>query len=352
MKNIGFKKLSDNEKHNLFAEMFTLADAGLDFSRMFLILTDERNEKETGRILACMYDKMTKGHSMHEAMQSMCCFSDLDCNVIRIGELTGNLVSVMSFLAEFYLNKDRRRKFIVSVLSYPVMIFCFALAVLIFMMTLIVPMFSQFYNRMDSELPYLTSFLIRMSEDFISWMTSISIVVIGIFMLVRHYRWHPEIIKLKSSISMNTPFIGTFVKSNVQCTFCRFMYLLLSSGISITNALELVSGSIQIQHYKDAITYIIKNLKTGTSLSDAMMQTKNLFDTKVVMMIKVGEESNRLPQMFLKSDEVMSSSLEHKIKMLKGWVEPLMITAVGIIVALILISMYLPMFRMSSIFLG
>ena len=161
------QKLKHGEKQELFTEMHTLLNAGLDFTRMFEVLTNEvENPLPRAGFLKEIYISIVQGDSLYTAMLKSGAFSILDCSTIRIGENTGHLEYTLSFLAEYYRKKEEQRKAVISAMAYPLVVLCFAIIVLAFMMLVIIPMFSQVYYRMGQELPDLTRRVISLSERF------------------------------------------------------------------------------------------------------------------------------------------------------------------------------------------
>lgn len=341
------QKLKHGEKQELFTEMHTLLNAGLDFTRMFEVLTNEvENPLPRAGFLKEIYISIVQGDSLYTAMLKSGAFSILDCSTIRIGENTGHLEYTLSFLAEYYRKKEEQRKAVISAVAYPLVVLCFAIVVLAFMMLVIIPMFSQVYYRMGQELPDLTRRVISLSERVPQIIIALLIISACLVMFLPFYKDSPSVMKLRSYITLRFPYIGKTVKLEMQGNFCRMMSLLSSTGVPMLDALELVSDSMQLHDYKSAFEDIRRNVKCGSSLSDSLSAFPALFGNKVCMMIRVGEESNRLSDMFTKAGNLLSESLDYHLKKLATYIEPVLILLVGAIVAVILISMYLPMFKM------
>lgn len=344
--------MSDQAKRDLFAQMHALLDAGLDISRMFYILLDEYDGKKEHELLSLLFEAVIRGNTLKDAMMQSGEFTDLDFNVIGIGEASGRLSYTMRFLTEYYTKKVLQSKALRSALSYPIMILCFAFIVLAFMLIVIVPTFSQVYSRMGGELPTLTKIMIGLSANAPLVLSASSFTVIAVIALCWSQRNTKSYQKVKSSIMMNIPLVSYIVKADAQCTICRLMYLLTSSGVTMLESLEMVSHSMSILNYKEAISLIEERIKGGVSLSSCLAEYPLLFNRKLTAMIRVGEESNRLGDMFDRSANQLSDDLDSSFKSLSTYIEPLMVILVGGIVAVILIAMYLPMFRIGLVISG
>lgn len=350
MKKKGSRPLKANEKQELFTEMYTLLDAGLDFSGMFGILSDGNGGRGSSRaFLKDIYADIVKGGELHEAMEKTGLFSAMDCNVVRIGESSGRLEYTLDFLAGYYLKKEARRKTVRTATGYPLTVLCFAVVVLIFMMTVIIPMFGQIYERMGQELPALTGYIIGISESFPAFLAAASFMSVTLLVLYRLWKDRLPVLKARSLIMLKTPLAGDIVRLEVQSTFCKMMSLLSMSGIPILDALEMVSSAMPLYDYGTAISDISQRVRYGDSLSGSLSRYPGLFCDKLRVMVRVGEECNRLPDMFSRAGDILSDSLDYKLKNIGTYIEPALILFVGLIVSVILISMYLPMFRMGLV---
>lgn len=341
--------MNDQMKQELFAQMHILLDAGLDMSRMFEILLDEYKGRKEHDLLSILFNDIVGGSTLKEAMLQSGEFNVLDFNVAGVGEASGRLAYTMRFLSEYYMKKVSQSKALRSALSYPFMILCFAVVVLAFMLIVIVPTFSQVYSRMGGELPALTQVLIRMSSNAPVVLTVSAIVLSSIFAFCWSQRKTDGFQRIRSSLLMSVPLISGIAKSDAQCTFCRLMYLLASSGVSMLDSLDMVSRSMTISHYREAIMEISDKVRCGAPLSSCMSDYPLLFTGRLTSLIRVGEESNRLADMFGRSADLLSENIDSSFKSLSTYIEPLMVTLVGGIVAIILIAMYLPMFRIGMI---
>lgn len=341
--------MNESKKSQLLAQMHTLLDAGLDVSRMFEILLSEyRNETES-HIIRQIYDDMIQGKSLKMSMGTISSFSALDANVVWAGEASGRLAFALGYLSEYYAKKEKQKKLIRSSLSYPFMILCFAFAVLAFMILIIVPTFSQVYVRMGGELPGLTRFMIKVSEEVPQIATVLLALVVSAIAAYRYFRQSEDFDRISSHIIMQIPVLNKINRLDMQCSFCRLMALLLEAGIPILDSMKIVSQSLRVFHYKVAVETVSDGLKTGRSLSQLLSSYPELFSRKILTLIRVGEESNRMEAMFVKSAEMMNDELDYYIKRITVVIEPVMVILVGVLVAIILIAMYLPMFRLGTI---
>ena len=345
------KQMNDAWKSDFFSQMNILLDAGLDLSGTFGILLEECREDDRA-MLEQVYDDVLTGCSLSDALKRTGRFAAMDCGVVGVGEISGKLPHTMSFLSEYYAGRDRHSRMIRSSLSYPLMILGFAVLVLVFMMVVVVPVFGDIYSRMGSELPAITRHMMALSAGTPVILAVLTALTIVSALLLVKYRDSEKFTVFRSRLLMKTPVVGKLVRTDAQYTFCRLMSLLTVSGVTMMESLDLAGNSMSLVPYREAFRRVKDSVKEGGTLAGAMAEFKELFDARILSIIRVGEESNRLPEMFEKTADICSTRLESCFKKIQTWLEPVMIVFVGIIVALVLVSMYLPMFKMGTTILG
>lgn len=341
--------ISDSKKEMLFSEFHSLLSAGLDFSRSFQLLISAEDNKQIVALLKILYNDIVLGMSLWQALDRSGSFSALDSGVIRIGEQTGKLVDSLAFLTNYYHKKIEQRRMVSSAISYPIVILCTAIVVVIFMLAVIVPMFEQVYSRMGGELPSITQLIISISKKFPT--ISIFALIIGLTITAILYIFRDnEIVKSKlASIALRTPIIGAIIVQNHQANFCKLLHLLTSSGVPLLYGINMLPSIITFYPYQHSFDGICRGLNRGELFADNLEKYPKLYDKKLTILIRVGEQTNRLSEMLARQGDDLSKSLEYKLRQLGNLLEPLLIMFVGVIVAVILISMYLPMFKLGGV---
>lgn len=344
-----YPKLKEAKKEMLFSELHSLLEAGLDFSRSFCLLIESEKENTVRVLLEDLYASVVKGCTLWESLYRSNRFDRLDYGVLRIGEETGQIAESLYFLAEYYRKRIAQRRIISGAISYPFIILVTALLVLIFMVMVIVPMFSQVYTRMGGELPWLTRQIILFSYRMPVILIVLLALAAGFFFFF--YRWgkRDAVQAFFSAILLRIPVIGPTVRLNQQARFCKLLRLLYCSGIPMLHALELLQDIITFYPYRQSLRCICEDLRRGELFADALARFPQIYDRKLCALLRVGEETNRLGQMFEKQSESLTQSLEHRLKQLGNFLEPVLILGVGCLVALVLIAMYLPMFKLGGV---
>jgi type IV pilus assembly protein PilC len=342
-------KFKDARKEVLFSELHSLLTSGIDFNKAFTLVI--RNEKDAGskRLFRQIHEEVIAGSALWESLSRKKEFSNLDCGVIRIGEETGKISESLFFLSDYYNKKIAQRRMITSAVSYPVMVLFTAIVVFIFMIMVIVPLFVDVYTRTGGELPGITASVMAFSENFHYYLFVFCIIGIGLFLLFNHKQKNETIRKFRAKIILNTPYIGHMVSLHYQSNFCKLLFLLYSSGVPLLHSIEMLADIITFYPYSKSFTSMAKGICNGGSFSDNVAKFPHLYDNRLVTLLQVGEETNNLSAMLEKYGKELSVRLEYKIKQIGSIMEPLLILFIGILVATILISMYLPMFRLGTV---
>ena len=344
------KELKEPRKEAFFAELHSLLSAGLDFSHAFeLLITDERDEVAR-KLMKQLFAAVVRGEALCTALQISGRFTALDCGIVRIGEETGRLDEALKFLADYYHKRVAQRRMVSGAVSYPLIILCTAVVVVIFMVLVIVPMFEQVYARLGGELPALTRSIISLSRNFPQQLAIGGLILGSAIVLYFRFRSYDTVRRIIASALLRLPLVGGILRRNNQALFCTLMCLLTRSGVPLLRGVEMLSGIITFWPYQQSLRDIYVDLERGELFADAMARHENIYDRRLVTLIRVGEQTGRLSEMFRKQADDLSARLEHELKQLGTMLEPILILLVGVLVAIVLIAMYMPMFKLGSAF--
>ncbi len=342
-------KITDARREVFYAELHALLTAGLDFSHAFALLIEGEREVRMKGLLKRLFDDVVGGAALWQAMQRSGTFRPLDCGVVRIGEQTGRLPDTLDFLRDYYRKRTAQRRMVSSAVSYPLVILCTALAVVAFMLAVIVPMFEQVYARMGGELPALTRGIIALSKSFPAYAVGIAAAGVSAYVILYANRNRKAVQRWISELLLRLPVAGAIIRKNHQAQFCRLLYLLCMSGVPLLTGVGMLSDVIAFYPYRQSFAAICRGLEHGELFSACVARFPALYDRKLTALIRVGEETNRLPEMLRRQGEALTEELEFRIKRMGALLEPALIMLVGLLVAVILISMYMPMFRLGGI---
>lgn len=349
VKRLSSKPVKDTHKERLFSELHSLLSSGLDFSHAFGLLIDGEGDKNIQAVLRRLYRDVVAGSSLWQALEGCGKFSALDCGVVRIGEETGRLAESLSFLVDYYHKRIAQARMVWSAVSYPLIILAMAIIVVVFMLAVIVPMFEQVYSRMGGELPAMTRWIIALSGRFPAIAAVLAFAAAGTGALLYFSRESAAVRSAASRLVLAVPILGSIVCKNNQASFCKLLYLLTSSGVPLLTGIVMLRSIIRFHPYQCSLDAIARGLERGESFSSNLEKFPRLYERRLSTLLRVGEETGRLPQMLLRQGEELTKELEHRLGSLGTFLEPALILFVGTLVAIILISMYLPMFSLGDI---
>lgn len=345
------KKIGAKDKEALYKDLATLLNAGVDFKTSLDILANQQKKNHIKQLIIEIKAKIIKGKSFYEALEDTGKFSAYEYFSIKIGEETKKLDTVLLELHKYFKRQIKLRKQIISVITYPAFVLTLTVGVLYFMLTYVVPMFKSIFNQFDGELPALTKNIIMLSEKFPIIFLGIVIGVLVIAFFIKIYNQNPVFRKYRSALILKLPFFGRLVKMIYLARYCQFLDLLLTSKTSLTESLDMVKKMIGFYPIESSIDEIRKDVIKGIPFATAMKKHK-IYEYKLISMVEVAEEINELDTMFSRLADEYDEEVEHKTKMIGVVLEPMIIIIIGLIVGLIMVAMYAPMFDLSKIING
>lgn len=341
------KKLKDVKKEEFYSEVFLLLQSGLDLKRSIEIFTNQQTTENVRNLFCEIEEKLIKGSSFSEALRHFSDFSAYEYYSIKIGEESGQLLEVLSELGDFYQRKMKQQKQLVSAFTYPTVILMTAIIAVGFMMNFIVPMFADAFKRFNSDLPGLTLFIVNLSAGFRQYWWLILIILAGIGLVIYSLQKIREVRIWFSERIIHIPLFGILLQKIYLARFCQSMSLMVTARTPLIVSLDLVGKMVGYLPLEKALKEVSLDIYKGKMLNEAM-DSKPLFDQRMVSLIKVGEETNKLDIIFKKLYEQYSGEADHRTTMMNALLEPILIVVVGVLVAVILIAMYLPMFKIGN----
>lgn len=343
----GAKKLKDAKKEEFYSEVFLLLQSGLDLKRSIEIFTSQQTTENVKNIFSGIEEKLIKGSSFSEALRHFPDFSAYEYYSIKIGEESGQLSEVLSELGNYYQRKMKQQKQLVSAFTYPTVILITAIIAVGFMMNFIVPMFADAFKRFNSDLPGLTLFIVNLSEGFRHYWWLILLLLAGAGLAVYSLQKIEEVRIWFGERIIHVPLFGILLQKIYLARFCQSMALMVTARTPLIVSLDLVGKMVGYLPLDKALKEVSQEIYKGKMLNEAMA-SKPLFDQRMVSLIKVGEETNKLDVIFRKLYEQYSGEADHRTTMMNALLEPILIVLVGVLVAVILIAMYLPMFKIGN----
>ncbi|MCK4661789.1 MAG: type II secretion system F family protein [Bacteroidales bacterium] len=340
-------KLKDIKKERFYSEIGILLASGIDIKTSLDIIVDEQTKSADKELFESINNRVLNGDSLSEAINYTNKFSPYEYYSLKIGEESGKMNEVLNELTTFYSKKIKQKRQLTNAFSYPVLVLFIAIAAVVFMMNYMVPMFVDVFTRFQGDLPGITKTIVNISNftsEYFIWFFVLVIILIVVYLFVKKKNWYRNI---SSKILLKFPILGNIVKMIYLERFCQSMALLIGSKNPMLNSIKLIGNMISFYPFEKALNKIEEDILIGKSLNESMAKF-SLFDKRMISLVKVGEEVNQLDTIFSKLNKQYSDELEHKISLISSMLEPILIIFIGLIVGVILIAMYLPMFQLST----
>ena len=341
--------LNDKKKEAFYHELHILLTAGVDIrSTLDLIASEQTSEKDKTLFLG-IRDKVTGGSTLSDAIQDTGKFSAYEYHSLRIGEESGKLSVVLNELTNFFQSNINLRRQIIGALTYPGIVLCTSFGAIFFMLNFIVPMFADVFKRFGGKLPFITSVIVDMSNWLGSYFYILFLVLFSFIALMVSQRKQLWFRKFFSSLLLRMPFVGDMIRKIYMARFCHSMALLIGAKIPIVRAIKLVKQMIGFYPIEISLDQVEHDIMQGMALNKSLSAFP-VYHKRLVSLIKVGEEVNQLESFFGKIAKQYSQDVEHQTTLISSMIEPFMIIFLGLIVGVILIAMYLPLFQLSTTF--
>ena len=326
-------------------QLSTYLKAGIALIDSVRILEKQSEKPEQRKVYQKVVYELLKGQDLSAAMEKQGDkFPTLLVNMIKTAELTGDLTSVLDDMADYYTSKEETRKAMVSAMTYPVIVLCIAIGVIIFILISIVPQFVEMYEDNDAEIPAITTFVMNASDFIVNYYALIIVgVVVFVGLFVYLYKKNKTFRKNVQLVLMHIPVFSQIIIYNEVYNFTKTFASLLNHGVFITDSMEVLSKITNNEIYKEIIARTIINLNKGVNISESF-KGQWAFPVAAYEMIVTGEKTGQLGLMMEKVANYYQVLHKTLVKQMQSFIEPLMIAFLALIVGTILLSIVVPMF--------
>ncbi|MCS7064587.1 MAG: type II secretion system F family protein [Methylacidiphilales bacterium] len=326
-------------------QLATLIEAGLPLVRGMEALIQQERNRALHQALVSMKENVESGSTFSEALaQHPKIFSKLFVNMVRAGEVGGVLEVVLKRLAEFQEKAERIRGKILSATVYPVVVLAIAALIVGVLMVFVVPKFQQIFNEIlgGKELPWLTQMVINVSHFIQSHVLVLVGGIILVVLIVKYLNSNPKTSAVLDAWRLKLPIVGPIVQKTSIARFTRTLGTLVSSGVPILQALNITKDTVGNHVVAQAIVKVHDSVKEGESVV-VPLESSGLFPAMVISMVRVGEETGRLPEMLIKVADVYEEEVDNAVSGLTSLLEPLMIVFLAVVVGIIVIALFMPL---------
>jgi len=318
-------------------QAFDIVARGSTNPKLTRLLTDIRSDVETGTSLSAAFRK----HPLY--------FDALYCNLVEAGEAGGILETLLDRLAVYQEKTMAIKNKIKSALIYPVAVLVVAFIVLTVIMIFVIPAFEDVFKSFGADLPAPTLVVIAMSKFFTTyWYLIFSILGGGIYFFLQSWRRSVKMQKFMDRLLLRIPVFGDLVNKSSIARWTRTLSTMFAAGVPLVEALDSVGGASGNAVFAEATEKIQKDVSTGSALTTSMQAT-GIFPVMVLQMCAIGEESGSLDAMLGKAAEFYEDEVDEAVKGLSSLMEPFIIVILGTLIGGIVVSMYLPIFKLGQV---
>jgi type IV pilus assembly protein PilC len=302
------------------------------------LITSIRNDISGGKTLAETFSQ----HPQH--------FNELYINLIKAGEKSGTLDKILLRLATYLEKTETLKRKLRKALIYPIAILSVAMIVSGILLIFVVPQFQNMFSSFGAQLPTFTRYVVNLSNFLRSYWWLLLIILVGGFFWLRYLlKTNQKVQRRLDRIILRMYVIGPVIRKGIIARFTRTLSTTLEAGMPIVESMKSMAPIMGNSLYTNAVLRMCDDLNSGNTLSASMISTK-LFPNMVIQMISVGEASGRLSDMLNKVADFYEEEVNHVVDNLSTLLEPLIMLVLGVIVGSFVVAMYLPIFRMGSLF--
>lgn len=325
-----------------------LIEAGLSYRETMEVILEQTRGKREKKIVQSISRHLNEGRSLSESISHFDkAFKEFEVQSLRMGELSGQIALVLKSLASYHQRNTRIKRKLIQAFSYPVTVVIVAIGVLSFMLAFVVPMFQEIFDRFDAKLPALTEMILKLSGFMQENWAYIAIALAAISIAIYRVRKREDVRMNVSKAILAIPILGGTVITLQLSRMCLSLSMLLKAKVHLDEAMTTLSKIITFPPLRVTLPQIRDDIVNGETLYDSFKKHK-IYPEVFLQMIRVGEKTASVDTMLDNLGKTTSEEGEAKIDQITSLLEPLIIVVLGIVVAVILISMYLPMFQLSN----
>jgi type IV pilus assembly protein PilC len=330
-------------------QMATMVASGITIVTALDTLAEQVDNEGFKFVLRDIKESVNTGSSLSEAMaRHKQVFFGYFINMIRAGESSGMLDDVLERVATYLEKTSALQKKIKSAMIYPSVVTSMAIAITLVMILKVIPVFEDMFAGFGAALPAPTQFLINVSHFMQEFFWVFAILVTGLFFALKYYAGTDNGRKTIDGLQLNLPVFGPLLRKVAISKFTRTLSTLVKSGVPILTALEIVSRTSGNVVVEGAVKKVRESVQEGESIADPL-EKSGIFPPLVTRMVDVGEKSGELENMLSKIADFYDEQVDTAVDGLTSLIEPLIIAFLGIVIGGIVLCMFLPVFKMSTL---
>lgn len=333
-------------------KMSIMLKAGVTLAMAMDVIVNSEKNRRYKKIYRAILTDLYGGASLTDSMRTFEAFPEVMVNMITSGEETGKLDWAFAKIAELFEKELSLSNKVSAAFTYPLFLVVLMIAMFIVMAVVVLPKFETMYATFEGDLPGITQFMINMSDFLIQWGWLVAIIIavlVAIFIIAMNTST-----KFKdsvSSIALKVPVFGHLSMVSNTCSFSQIASALLQAGVEVVDSVRIAASVIKNTHISSAVKAAMDDVSQGAKLSIALHKL-GIFEPLFISMVQIGEEASMLPDTFQKMADLYEAESDDATKKLTSILEPALTMGIGLVIALMVVAIILPMFNMYSVILG
>lgn len=347
--NLSFDKKPEPRDLAVFCRQFaSIVRAGVGIIEVLNMLAEQTENKMLKKALMEVRADVEKGESFADSLQKHPkVFPDLLVQMARAGEASGSLETSMERMATQFEKSAKTQALIKKAMIYPIVVACVAVGVVIVMLVFVIPRYTDMFAELDAELPAITLAVVALSDFIQAYWFIIVPVVIAVVAVLKMWSKTMSGKHVIGKLALKIPMTRNMVTKNASAQMARTLSTLLTAGVPLTEAVDIVADTMQNIWFKEALKDALEQLMVGVPLSQPL-QTCGLFPPMVYHMVRIGEEAGSTEEMLNKLADYYEEEVEMAVQSLMAAMEPMIIIVLAGIVGVLLAAVMLPMVNMYS----
>lgn len=342
------QKVTAKDLHLFCRQMYTMIRAGIPMTNALKRLSESTRNQTLNASLISMYESVAAGQSLSVAMQQHTkIFPSLLRHIISVGENTGRLDEAFNQIGDYLSLEVKTLSQLKAIMRYPAIVISAIVIAIMVVNVFVIPAFADLFKNFNAQLPIFTRILIKISE------------------FIRHYWWLLLIATIGGAVALKSflktsggkywwdyyqlkiPAIGSILNRILYSRFSRTLMMILKTGVPITEGIGLVGNSMGNEYFRKAVTRMRDSMEAGENLTAAAREA-NVFPPMVIQMLMVGEESGELDKMMAEVATFYEREIDYEIEKLGDVIEPILLVVVGILVLLLALGVFLPIWELGA----
>ena len=334
-------------------QMATLIGGGIPLVRALSLLSEHAENKNLGAVLSSVTKEVSAGGAFHKALEKHPkIFDDIWVSLVQAGEVSGQLPAVLRQITQYNESQENVKSKIITAISYPAVLMTMSCGVLIYFIVYIVPVFAGIFRDFNLQLPIITRVIVSISEIVARFAVLGIVVSIGGFFAARAYIATPPGRMMWNHIVMNAPLAGSLIRNMQIERLLTTLATLIRSGVSILNAVSVLEGAFKKNLiYQNALKKAKNDIASGRSISESFKKT-GIFPGMVTEMMWMGEESGKLPDIIVVLSKFYQEQIDQWLRRFSAMIDPILVVGIGGVIAVIVMSIFMPIFQLSQISAG